>query len=128
MGVRAVRRPTTDRRSRDGSFIPSSIRGHQVFSLCAGFGRHYPVQVNLYCRHALKAGIHSLETRLRCRAVNLPPVVLAPCELPNARRVNLFSLRFSNECDTVLFHGTGNGTGIIGNCFVREINPFFFLS
>ncbi|CAM9793186.1 unnamed protein product [Scytosiphon promiscuus] len=35
---------------------------------------------------------------------------------------------FSNECDTVLFHGWGNGTGMIGNCFVREINPFSVFS
>lgn len=32
--------------------------------------------------------------------------------------------RFSNDCDTVVFHGWGNGTGLIGNCYVREINPF----
>ncbi|CAN0416440.1 unnamed protein product, partial [Ectocarpus fasciculatus] len=32
--------------------------------------------------------------------------------------------RFSNECDTVLFHGWGNGTGLVGNCYVREIDPF----
>ncbi|CAN0049388.1 unnamed protein product, partial [Hapterophycus canaliculatus] len=36
--------------------------------------------------------------------------------------------KFSNECDTVLFLGWGNGTGIIGNCFVREINPFSVFS
>ncbi|CBN74828.1 expressed unknown protein [Ectocarpus siliculosus] len=32
--------------------------------------------------------------------------------------------KFSNECDTVLFHGWGNGTGLVGNCYIREIDPF----
>eukprot|EP00903_Cladosiphon_okamuranus_P009839 g9351.t2 len=38
--------------------------------------------------------------------------------------VLVLECKFSNDCDTVLFHGWGNGTGLIGNCFIREINPF----
>ncbi|CAM9465733.1 unnamed protein product, partial [Ectocarpus fasciculatus] len=32
--------------------------------------------------------------------------------------------RFSNEFDTVMFHGSGNGTGLVGNCYVRELDRF----
>eukprot|EP00903_Cladosiphon_okamuranus_P007188 g6979.t1 len=36
--------------------------------------------------------------------------------------------RFSNERDTVMFHGWGNGTGLVGNCYVREVDQFSMLS
>eukprot|EP00752_Nemacystus_decipiens_P001330 g1320.t1 len=36
--------------------------------------------------------------------------------------------RFSNERDTVMFHGWGNGTGLVGNCYVREGNQFSIFS
>ncbi|CAM9196976.1 unnamed protein product [Pylaiella littoralis] len=39
-----------------------------------------------------------------------------------------FECKFSNQCDTIVFHGWGNGTGIIGNCYFQEINPFSVFS
>ena len=36
--------------------------------------------------------------------------------------------RFSNERDIVMFHGWGNGTGLVGNCYVREGNQFTVFS
>lgn len=31
---------------------------------------------------------------------------------------------FSNDRDNIRLHGTGNGTAIVGNCFIHEIDPF----
>ncbi|CAM9249034.1 unnamed protein product [Laminaria digitata] len=39
-----------------------------------------------------------------------------------------FNCRFSNELDTVMFHGCGNGTGFVGNCYIHEIDRFSMFS
>eukprot|EP00904_Undaria_pinnatifida_P009333 jgi/Undpi1/552/HiC_scaffold_10.g04016.m1 len=44
---------------------------------------------------------------------------------PRSNQTTLaFTCTFSNELDTVMFHGCGNGTGFIGNCYIHEINRF----
>eukprot|EP00752_Nemacystus_decipiens_P004487 g4097.t2 len=58
------------------------------------------------------------------------------CKISGKYRLNkranqtvlVLECKFSNDCDTVLFHGWGNGTGLIGNCYIREVNPFSMLS
>lgn len=39
-------------------------------------------------------------------------------------RCCFFLTRFSNDFDTVMFHGSGNGTGLVGNCYIRELDRF----
>ncbi|CAB1117762.1 unnamed protein product [Ectocarpus sp. CCAP 1310/34] len=36
----------------------------------------------------------------------------------------VMTCRFSNDVDTVMFHGSGNGTGLVGNCYIRELDRF----
>ncbi|CAN0204392.1 unnamed protein product, partial [Ectocarpus sp. 12 AP-2014] len=36
----------------------------------------------------------------------------------------VMTCRFSNDVDTVMFHGSGNGTGLVGNCYIRERDRF----
>lgn len=63
-----------------------------------------------------------------CRVVSVRTLPLLNDAVPSLSALGGLSCRFSNECDTVLFHGWGNGTGIIGNCYVCEINPFSVLA
>ncbi|CAM9884893.1 unnamed protein product [Scytosiphon promiscuus] len=38
--------------------------------------------------------------------------------------VLVMTCKFWDERDTVMFHGWGNGTGLVGNCYIRELDPF----
>ena len=46
------------------------------------------------------------------------------CRVVSRRFVSCTRRRFSNELDTVMFHGCGNGTGFTGNCYIHEIDRF----
>lgn len=42
--------------------------------------------------------------------------------------VLVMTCKFSNELDTVMFHGCGNGTSFMGNCYMHEIDRFALMA